>query len=87
MASFTPNEWFILLLVFVLGLLLGMAAMAGGKWKRLYREEVRKRQAAEGARQAAEADSARYESQARQAETRATATTAVPPHRTDTPIA
>jgi Tfp pilus assembly protein PilX len=90
MASFTPNEWFILLLVFVLGLLLGMAAMAGGKWKRLYREEVRKRQAAEAARQAAEADSARYESEARQAETRATATataTPVPPHRTDTPIA
>jgi hypothetical protein len=80
MAAFTPNEWFILLLVFLLGLLLGMAAMAGGKWKRLYREEVRKRQAAE-------ADSARYESQARQAETRATASPAVPPHRTDTPIA
>ncbi len=83
MASFTPNEWFILILVFLLGLLLGMAAMAGGKWKRRYREEVAKRQAAE-------ADRARFESQARQAETRA-ATTATPvaahPHRDDTPLA
>ena len=84
MASFTPNEWFILVLVFLLGLLLGMAAMAGNKWKRRYREEVAKRQAAE-------ADRARFESQARQAETRAAAATTTPvaahPHRDDTPIA
>jgi hypothetical protein len=81
MPGFTPNEWLIVLLVFVLGLLLGMAAMAGGKWKRLYREEVKKRQAAE-------ADRARFESQARQAETRATAATVAPhPNRPDTPIA
>ena len=84
MASFTPNEWFILFLVFLLGLLLGMAAMAGGKWKRRYREEVAKRQAAE-------ADRARFESHARQAESRVAAPPATPvdahPRRDDTPIA
>jgi hypothetical protein len=85
MASFTPNEWFILVLVFLLGFLLGAAAMAGGKWKRRYREEVAKRQAAE-------ADRARFESQARQAETRAAAAPVVTPaaahpRRDDTPIA
>jgi hypothetical protein len=36
---FTPDQWLIVALVFVLGLVLGMALMAGGKWKRRYREE------------------------------------------------
>jgi len=36
---FTPDQWLIVGLVFLLGLVLGMALMAGGKWKRRYREE------------------------------------------------
>jgi len=36
---FTPDQWLIVALVFLLGLVLGVALMAGGKWKRRYREE------------------------------------------------
>ena len=50
MVAFTAQEWLIVLLVFVLGLLIGMAAMAGGKWKRRYREEVRRREEVEAER-------------------------------------
>lgn len=39
MTLFTPDQWLVVALVFVLGLVLGMAMMAGGKWKRRYREE------------------------------------------------
>ncbi|HYD37890.1 MAG TPA: hypothetical protein VEA60_09775 [Allosphingosinicella sp.] len=39
MTLFTPDQWLIVGLVFLLGLVLGMALMAGGKWKRRYREE------------------------------------------------
>ena len=38
------NEWVIYALVFLLGLVVGMALMAGGKWKRRYKEEARLRQ-------------------------------------------
>ena len=78
MPQFTPNEWFILILVFVLGFILGMAAMASGKWKGRYREEVRKREAAE-------AERSRLESQLKHAEARAIATHARDGR--DTPIA
>ena len=40
MTPFTFDQWIIVALVFVLGLLVGMFLMAGGKWKRLYREEA-----------------------------------------------
>ena len=85
MPEFNANEWLILALVFVLGLILGMAAMAGGKWKHRYREEVRKREAAE-------AERSRVESQLRHAEARSVAATPRDPvvvHDTtrDTPIA
>ena len=59
----TPEEWLILVLVFLLGLILGMAAMAGGKWKQRYRDEVRQRQETE-------AERSRLESQLRAAEAR-----------------
>jgi outer membrane murein-binding lipoprotein Lpp len=36
---FTPDQWLIVGLIFLLGLILGMALMAGGKWKRRYKEE------------------------------------------------
>lgn len=78
MPAFTPNEWFIIALVFLLGLLLGMAAMAGGKWKHRYREEVRKREAAE-------AERSRLESQLKHAEARSLAAHAR--DGGDTPIA
>ena len=39
MTLFTPDQWLIVALIFLLGLVLGAALMAGGKWKRRYREE------------------------------------------------
>ena len=47
MTPFTTDQWAILALVFVLGLLIGMWITAGGKWKRRYREEVARREALE----------------------------------------
>ena len=40
MPAFTPDQWLILGLIFLLGLVIGAFATAGGKWKRRYREEV-----------------------------------------------
>jgi len=37
--AFTNDQWVIVALVFLLGLVVGMILMAGGKWKRRYREE------------------------------------------------
>ena len=45
--SFTPDQWLILLLAFVLGLVLGMALLASPKWKGRYREEVTRREEVE----------------------------------------
>jgi uncharacterized protein HemX len=39
---FTNDQWLIVALIFLLGLVIGMALMAGGKWKRRYREETRR---------------------------------------------
>ena len=39
MTLFTPDQWLIVGLIFLLGIVLGMALMAGGKWKRRYKEE------------------------------------------------
>jgi hypothetical protein len=47
MLAFTPDQWLILLLAFVLGLILGMAFFASPKWKGRYRDEVRRREALE----------------------------------------
>ena len=47
MPSFTTDQWMIVALVFVLGVILGMALMASPKWKRRYREEVERREEAE----------------------------------------
>lgn len=47
MTPFTLDQWVVVALVFLLGLFLGMAFLAGGKWKRRYREEVRRREEAE----------------------------------------
>jgi hypothetical protein len=61
MEAFSPDQWLVLTLAFLFGLILGMALMASPKWKRRYREEVAKRQAAEAEtaqlrRDAAESD-------------------------------
>jgi hypothetical protein len=47
MMTFTPEQWLILALAFMLGLFLGLALLASPKWKRRYREEVVRREAAE----------------------------------------
>jgi hypothetical protein len=49
MTTFTQDQWIILALVFVLGLLIGMFLTAGGrrKWKTRYNEEVTKRKSLE----------------------------------------
>lgn len=40
MTPFTFDQWIVVALVFLLGLLVGMFVMAGGKWKHRYREEA-----------------------------------------------
>ncbi len=49
MLTFTTDQWVILGLVFVLGLLVGMWMTSGGrrKWKNRYTEEVEKRRTME----------------------------------------
>jgi len=46
MMTFTPDQWIIVALVFVLGLLIGMFLTAGGrrKWKTRYNDEVARRE-------------------------------------------
>ena len=46
MTTFTSDQWIILALVFVLGMLLGMFLTSGGrrKWKTRYRDESRRRE-------------------------------------------
>ncbi|WP_114951968.1 hypothetical protein [Sphingosinicella terrae] len=64
MQAFTLDQWLVVLLAFLLGLFLGMAFLAGRKWKRRYREEVARRQELEAEnerlrREAAELDTLR----------------------------
>jgi len=47
MMTFTLDQWLVLTLAFALGLVLGMALLAGPKWKNRYREEVTRREAVE----------------------------------------
>ena len=49
MLQYTSDQWIILALVFVLGLLVGafLVAGRGRKWKTRYRDEVREREALE----------------------------------------
>jgi uncharacterized membrane-anchored protein YhcB (DUF1043 family) len=44
MEPFTLTQWVIVLLVFLLGLVIGMLLFSGAKWKRRYREELRLRE-------------------------------------------
>jgi len=49
MVAFTSDQWVIVALVFVLGLLIGAFLTAGGrrKWKARYRDEANRREALE----------------------------------------
>ena len=47
MEAFTLDQWLLVLLAFLLGLILGMAFLASPKWKRRYREEVARREEVE----------------------------------------
>jgi hypothetical protein len=62
---FTTNQWLILGLVFLLGIIVGMILRGGGKWKAAYYEESRRREALEVenrrlAKDGAEMDSLRH---------------------------
>ncbi len=56
MTPLAPDQWVLLLLTFLLGLFLGMYFLAGGKWKRRYREQERLHREELHSRDAVEAD-------------------------------
>jgi uncharacterized membrane-anchored protein YhcB (DUF1043 family) len=60
--AFTNDQWLIVLLVFLLGLVIGMLMMAGGKWKTRYREEKRRCEALEAENKRLRADAQELES-------------------------
>jgi uncharacterized membrane-anchored protein YhcB (DUF1043 family) len=65
MEAFSLDQWLLVALAFLLGLFLGMALLAGGKWKRRYREEAARREEVETEnarlrREAEEMDSLRH---------------------------
>lgn len=68
MTTFTPDQWIILGLTFLLGLLVGMWLTSGGrrKWKNRYTEEVDKRRALEKSHQDREAHWANREMELRE---------------------
>jgi hypothetical protein len=56
---FTPDQWIVVALVFLLGLVVGMILMAGGKWKKRYREEAELRRQEAARREELEAENRR----------------------------
>ena len=65
MTPFTTNQWLIVGLIFVLGIVIGMILRGGGRWKGAYYEEVRRRETLEEenrrlAKDSAEMDSLRH---------------------------
>ena len=80
MIAFTSDQWVIIALVFVLGLLIGAFLFAGSgrKWKHRYRSETERREALETenrrlAKDAAEMDSLRHAAAKDEARRRAAA--------------
>lgn len=63
MEAFSPNQWLILLLAFLLGLVLGLALRSGNKWKRRYREEAQLREDEARRREALETERTHWEAQ------------------------
>ena len=72
MTPFTIQQWIIVALVFVLGLVLGMYMLAGGRWKRRYQEEHDRNIALE-------AENARLRTEAREMESLRHAAAKTPP--------
>ena len=62
MPAFTADQWIVVALVFLLGLVVGMALMAGGKWKRRYKEERRRADELEAENRRLQKDSAEMDS-------------------------
>ena len=77
MEAFSPDQWLVLLLAFLLGLFLGMAFLASPRWKRRHREEVAKRTALE-------AENAQLRRAAAESETLHRAALREPGRRSDT---
>ena len=62
MPAFTSDQWIVVALVFLFGLVVGMALMAGGKWKRRYKEERRRADALAAENRRLQKDSAEMDS-------------------------
>jgi hypothetical protein len=62
MTPFTTDQWFMLALIFLLGLLVGMFLMAGNSWKRRYRDEHARCEALEVENQKLRGDAREMES-------------------------
>ena len=61
MTPFTSDQWIMLALMFLLGLVLGMYLMAGRKWKNRYHDELARSEMLE-------AENSRLKSEARELE-------------------
>jgi type II secretory pathway component PulM len=79
MTSFTIQQWIIVGLVFLLGLVLGMYMLAGGRWKRRYQQEHERSEALE-------AENARLRSEAREMESLRHAAAKAPPPSERAPL-
>ena len=78
MTPFDSNQWMVVLLVFLLGLIVGMFLTAGSKWKRRYREEARRREELE-------TENARLQSETRELESLRHAAARTPARDPDAP--
>jgi hypothetical protein len=78
MTPFAPDQWIMLVLVFLLGLVIGMFLLASGKWKRRYREERSRCETLE-------ADNEALRREAREMDSLRTAAAKTPVHREDDP--
>jgi hypothetical protein len=72
MTPFTIQQWIVVALVFLLGLVVGMSMLAGGRWKRRYQEERERSEALE-------AENARLRTEAREMESLRHAAAKSPP--------
>ena len=61
MQAFSPDQWLVLALAFLLGLFLGMALFASPKWRCKYRDEARLREEETRKREALEAERKHWE--------------------------
>ena len=62
MTPFAADQLIMLALVLVLGLLIGMFAMAGGRWKRAYRDQLQRSEELEAENSRLQRDSREMES-------------------------